>query len=142
MLRQRAHSYVSFLHNSTAQHIFSATRQRNSSTCLAFSISLFTEVLYLSLKSDPHTPMTYRTFCSSATSGGAGGPLTTQGGGIPAALPRSIKYEKLVLCFTVWFKEPWYEEDGDGFDVRIFTALRSCPSFSTSLFKVLQPPNL
>eukprot|EP00946_MAST-07B_sp_MAST-7B-sp1_P002190 g2190.t1 len=57
---------------------------------------------------------------TTSASGGAGGPLTTQGGGVPAALPRSIKYEKLVLCFTVWFKEPWYEEAGEGFDVRIF----------------------
>jgi Ca2+-binding EF-hand superfamily protein len=55
------------------------------------------------------------------TTGGGGGALTTAGrGGIPAALPRAIKYEKLVLCFAVWFKEPWYEEAGAGFDVRTF----------------------
>ena len=48
------------------------------------------------------------------------GALTTGGGGVPAALPRSIKFEKLVLCFSVWFKEPWYEEAGEGFDVRTF----------------------
>ena len=54
------------------------------------------------------------------TTSGSQGALVTSGGGIPAALPRGIKFEKLVLCFSVWFKEPWYEEAGEGFDVRTF----------------------
>ena len=47
--------------------------------------------------------------------------LSSNGGkGIPAALPRGIKYEKLALCFRAWFKHPWYEGDVEGFDVRNF----------------------
>jgi Ca2+-binding EF-hand superfamily protein len=45
---------------------------------------------------------------------------STNGKGIPATLPRSIRYEKLALCFRVWFKHPWYEGEVEGFDVRNF----------------------
>mgnify|MGYP006157184523 CR=1 FL=1 len=50
-------------------------------------------------------------------------PLPTAAGaskGIPAALPRGIKYEKMALCFRAWFKNPWFEGDVEGFDVRNF----------------------
>ena len=40
--------------------------------------------------------------------------------GIPAALPRNIRYEKLALCFRCWFKHPWFEGKVEGFDVRNF----------------------
>jgi len=45
---------------------------------------------------------------------------SSKGGGIPAALPRGIKYEKMALAFHAWFKHPWYENDVEGFDVRNF----------------------
>ena len=47
-------------------------------------------------------------------------PTPSDGKGIPAALPRSIKYEKMALCFHCWFKHPWFEGDVEGFDVRNF----------------------
>ncbi len=39
---------------------------------------------------------------------------------VPAAVPTWLKYDKIVLRFNAYFKEPWFDSEGEGFDIRKF----------------------